>query len=1176
MKKFTAILLTVIMVASLFISCDNSIAPTVTDETVSVSFTEATSRSLTASLEKFEKDKLYWKYAAKKADTTGLNSGATGSYDINGALWIYGGSADTPTDDGLGSVANFSQGIWDFMLFAYKGIPTGEGEASSTEYKLAYQGEVTGVSLKKGSANTVTVTVSPVASGTGKLELSNAISLKKADGSIYNGDALTKVYTVTALGDTSAISPDERETNVWTLDAGAYKVNVDFVKDGFTYASGSVVATVYSNITTTVSGNLAELVTKAEFDSSINPDVMNKEASSESVDLGTLTQEGASDVTLTESSGKVMATVPASAASQIIIEVAGSTDPTNKTVELALRVDTVSATNTTLELEIGMQATVTKTENNKITQTTHKVTELKDSNGASVISVVTIKLQPGLRNVCVYHNNSETPMNKLTSAEENAEGVFYNDITGVLTIKTSSFSPFTVTYDAPDFVAKIGEVGYTTLQGAVNAAKSYDKIVLIKDVYLNETVTIDKYLTINLNGYKITGNGVRALQIKQKATHIYGPGTITSNGIDVDSSVIRLGDNNASGYADLYIHEGVTVTTDTAYGITVFGNKNEYLYVYGSVISNAPENTSYDGCAISTLGTDTTESSIYIYDGAVISAANTNAIYMPSGKLTVEESDSTVITGRTGIYVKSGSTTIEGGNIIGTGPAVAYNYYGNGGISTGDALVVDSCGYPNEKPSVSITGGTFISTNANAVASYNTEGNEKVTEFITGGTFSSDPRAYLPFIYDAESDGSNWIVTLKSSSAEEPIHITNEQDWLTFAKCANTSTISGQFYVVDKDLDFTGVTQKVGLASFAGTIDFQGHKISGLNDSNTYKYRYPSLFKIVNAGATIKNLKYELPNLRTDYTVKPIGSIEGTGDVTLENIAISGNLNMTDNNTGLLVDFIGGNSKFDGTVYLIGCTSTCNMVNSGYASVFIGGIYRYDSNANDGNQIIINAKDCVNYGRIISTGQAASMLIANGTRHQGDNLTLNIENCRNEGHIVAAPRKNSNLVMPDVGSENAFYSGQEIKAFETSGAIVNDNGGITASLNAGELTVKDGNFDLKTAMNKEAAATRFELTFGFQGTGGLGAGGVTQYSFRFDSRESVVDVPAYTWVNASKASGKLTAHNEYGTTYYTDEVNHYVYNQPGYKMSNQPEVSFVAYDANGNVILVDFYSYPKK
>lgn len=419
------------------------------------------------------------------------------------------------------------------------------------------------------------------------------------------------------------------------------------------------------------------------------------------------------------------------------------------------------------------------------------------------------------------------------------------------------------------------------------------------------------------------------------------------------------------------------------------------------------------------------------------------------------------------------------------------------------------------------------------------------------------------------------IVGPTAGTESDPHHISDEEDWLKLsADALNLNGTSDKYYVVEKDLDFTGLSQKVGLRYFAGNIDFQGHSITGLDGSNTYRDRYPSLFKIVKNNAAIKNLKYELPNLGTDNTVKPIGSIEGNGSVTLENISISGNLNMTDNNTGLLVDFIGGNSKFDGIVNLIGCTSTCNMINNGFSSAFIGGIYRYDNNSNDGNNITINALDCVNYGKILSTGAQSSMIISNGTRHAGDNLTLNITNCRNEGQIIAAPGKSSYLAMPDVGGESAFYNAEQIKAFETSGSIVNANGGISASLNTGELSITgDGSFDLITAKNKVSDAVRFELSFGFQGTGGLGAGGVTSYSFTFDSPESVQNVSAAHWVNASEAIGDIVAHNEFGTTYYTDTNGNYVYNYTGYIMNKQPEVSFIAYDANGNVMLVDFYSY---
>ena len=151
MKKFTAILLTVLMIASLFISCENKITP-VSDETVSVSFDESTSRSLTASLEEFNKDNYFWRYAAQKTDNTGLISGQTLTYDAAGSKPVK--SSGT----GLGSVPGFSQGSWKFMLFAYE-------DQSYT--KLVYCGENLNVVLKKGNGNenSVTVQVSPIKSG---------------------------------------------------------------------------------------------------------------------------------------------------------------------------------------------------------------------------------------------------------------------------------------------------------------------------------------------------------------------------------------------------------------------------------------------------------------------------------------------------------------------------------------------------------------------------------------------------------------------------------------------------------------------------------------------------------------------------------------------------------------------------------------------------------------------------------------------------------------------------------------------------------------------------------------------------------------------------------------------------------------------------------------------------
>ena len=103
--------------------------------------------------------------------------------------------------------------------------------------------------------------------------------------------------------------------------------------------------------------------------------------------------------------------------------------------------------------------------------------------------------------------------------------------------------------------------------------------------------------------------------------------------------------------------------------------------------------------------------------------------------------------------------TISGGTITGSGAAQDYKYYGNGGISTGEAVTIDSCNYPGGIGSVSIRGGEFSSTHANAIGSYNSNSGTLQTNFITGGAFSSDPTAYVADGYVAmKNDNGTWTV----------------------------------------------------------------------------------------------------------------------------------------------------------------------------------------------------------------------------------------------------------------------------------------------------------------------------------------------------------------------------------------------------------------------------------
>lgn len=429
MKKFTAVLLTVLMIAGMFISCENNL-PTAKDETVSVSFEKATARSLTASLEKFDPNNYYWAYKAEKKDTTGLISGKT---DF---AWVDEGKPGLSK-----TVAGFSQGAWEFTLYAYN-------KANNDESNLVYSGINSRVTLLKGGVNTVKVTVSPILTGEGTLFVDIAnITLKPASSTLTEDqiNQLTKHVKVTNLNSSDSFS--DYEGGQYPLPAGEYKVTVSFG----TYASGSVIANVYPNITTTVTGILDEILTDANFDTDAN--VIKKEVTS-----APFNSEVQNDIIIEDAQDKtVKATVPNLVAKDILTKAiddskVDSTSTTN-TMKLSLSVNTISTSvingKTKVAYEIGLSSVLESKKNN-----TSEVKQYSSpvSSKLSNYVVAEIQLQKGLSAVSVTHKDTEMqPLESLdaTPANEENGGFFYDTSTGLLTIMTKSFSPFEVTYVIP-------------------------------------------------------------------------------------------------------------------------------------------------------------------------------------------------------------------------------------------------------------------------------------------------------------------------------------------------------------------------------------------------------------------------------------------------------------------------------------------------------------------------------------------------------------------------------------------------------------------------------------------------------------------------------------------------------------------------------------------------------
>lgn len=313
------------------------------------------------------------------------------------------------------------------------------------------------------------------------------------------------------------------------------------------------------------------------------------------------------------------------------------------------------------------------------------------------------------------------------------------------------------TYTIGEGVATITTGGvtryYASLQNAVDAAVADDTVNLIKDATAERT-TISKSITVDLGGNTLTGR----LTVDDGEVTVQN-GTVVGRFDAYDAATVTLAKTAT-------VTGQVVVWGTGTYGET--GCKTPTMNVCGTV-SNTGDS------AIIFNGTDTSGAILNIYADATVTSTDNIAIYQPSGNVNVNGG---TITGATGIYTKAGALSISGGTISGTGTAAAYTHNGNGANATGDALVVENCGYPNGAPVVSITGGTFRSTNAKAVGSYAKDSTFPVLiAFISpAGTalFSDDVSDGVPAGYELVPAGEDYDGLYKLAPLTGILYVTGQ------------------------------------------------------------------------------------------------------------------------------------------------------------------------------------------------------------------------------------------------------------------------------------------------------------------------------------------------------------------------------------------------------------------
>ena len=248
----------------------------------------------------------------------------------------------------------------------------------------------------------------------------------------------------------------------------------------------------------------------------------------------------------------------------------------------------------------------------------------------------------------------------------------------------------------------------------------------------------------------------------------------------------------------------------------LIGGKDCKLDVYGTI------STKNSNAAIQTNGASTKNSTINLYDGAVVSAQG-HAIYHPgTGTLNIYEG-ATVNGGNVGIEMRAGTLNVyEGARITGgmgtpssfantngtttsnTAVAVAQHKTAEsiqinimGGTLTGGAALYESNPQQNDEQDIKkvvlqVSGGTFLG------SIYS----EDVTKFITNGTFDEE----VPVDYCTEGSQGEW----NGTSFEVHTHSWGEPKWVwenDYSKA--TATFVCQADNSHKEVLAAGATAKV-------------------------------------------------------------------------------------------------------------------------------------------------------------------------------------------------------------------------------------------------------------------------------------------------------------------------------------------------------------------------------
>ena len=480
--------------------------------------------------------------------------------------------------------------------------------------------------------------------------------------------------------------------------------------------------------------------------------------------------------------------------------------------------------------------------------------------------------------VCVVSNNANQPV-KLDITGGTINGKLYNPIStnGASSTVTISGGTFTTkpnetyladgyvfaangdgTYgvvEAATAVAQIGETTYGTLAEAIAAAKSGATVKLLANT--KENVTIDKGLTLDLNGFTLNGStGERKPAL-----------TITARTVTIkDSSEAQTGTIMREDTAE---NSGVS----SHYVIDIQGNA--WVMFESGNVKNGSGAGGTKGASLVRVGDDSVakypglniKGGTFTQDNFIVIKVDSGDLFLNGGTLSSKNSYAIENWHR---------ATIKGGTVNGTVAAWTYSGGHNsdleiiGGTVNGNVESVSYDGAEGKLAKVKITGGVVNGMLSTHIYNKETEPSKDIATIeVTGGTFKEDPTKYLVECSTVTPNADGTFGVAKAYLAK-----VGNTSYYTMDEAFKAQT-NGDTIVLLRDYT-TGGTFNSG--SINRTVDLNDHTwtCTGTDaNSAAFEINYP------NASLTVKNGK-----IVSSQLVGLIPSASG-GTITYDNSSLT-------------------------------------------------------------------------------------------------------------------------------------------------------------------------------------------------------------------------------------------------------------------------------------------------